>query len=450
MISPISTNITNSPCKPSSIPMNTTEINPPNPQPSKKPTNNNANQPQKKPSAAAIDKKERKQLWQSLAKYCDSLIEEARSNGYVPTHRFVHPQPMIDNFIKLGLRPPNNPRGLEKFYDNFIIRCNYLDHNNKNSKNKIKNPPKKWMPKGNRPKYAKKRGHKHLRVPHTARPQSHNKIGSFPIVSQSLQHQYHQYQIEKSMNNNNSVISQQRQASYNNASAKKQLRTQLPAPRAPKIYSNSLTLLQRKKFGPHIISVGNNQAMNMQNRSMQSPINNMQNQPLSPEQMMAMYHAQMNQQQQQQQQQQPQQRVIYHVQHDNYYQINVGTPTQTQVNQTQTQPRQMYMPNKRKNRNAQSLPNKQMRNATKQYAYNKQQQPQMSQMVDTDTKTNMHLQLGDDHSHPSSIESNQSHHSHPNMVHSQIGATQSAAPYGSQFYAPNMQNHGSGRSILSS
>eukprot|EP01083_Nonionella_stella_P307867 1083968_1 len=126
MISPISTNITNSPCKPSSIPMNTTEINPPNPQPSKKPTNNNANQPQKKPSAAAIDKKERKQLWQSLAKYCDSLIEEARSNGYVPTHRFVHPQPMIDNFTKLGLRPPSNLRGAERLYDCFISRSNYL------------------------------------------------------------------------------------------------------------------------------------------------------------------------------------------------------------------------------------------------------------------------------------------------------------------------------------
>ena len=110
--------------------------------------NNNNNQPQKKPSAAAIDKKERKQLWQSLAKYCDELIEETQKNGLAPTHRFVHPQPMIDNFIKLGLRPPNNPRGLEKFYDNFITRCNYLSDNNKGNKSNPKNPQKIWKQKG--------------------------------------------------------------------------------------------------------------------------------------------------------------------------------------------------------------------------------------------------------------------------------------------------------------
>eukprot|EP01083_Nonionella_stella_P039961 108679_1 len=116
------------------------------------------NQPQKKPSASAIDKKERKQLWQSLAKYCNELIDETNKNGYAPTHRFVHPQLMIDNFVKLGLRPPNNPRGLEKFYDNFITRCNYLVDNNKNNtKNNLKNnSQKKWMPKGNRTKYNKR------------------------------------------------------------------------------------------------------------------------------------------------------------------------------------------------------------------------------------------------------------------------------------------------------
>ena len=102
--------------------------------------NNQQNQPQKKPSASAIDKKERKQLWQSLAKYCDELIEETQKNGLTPTHRFVHPQAMIDNFIKLGLRPPNNPRGLEKFYDNFIRRCNYLA--DKQTKKSV------WTPKG--------------------------------------------------------------------------------------------------------------------------------------------------------------------------------------------------------------------------------------------------------------------------------------------------------------
>ena len=88
--------------------------------------NNQQNQPQKKPSAATLDKNQRRQLWQALAKYCDELIEQTQKNGLAPTHRFVHPQAMIDNFIKLGLRPPNNPRGLEKFYDNFITRCNYL------------------------------------------------------------------------------------------------------------------------------------------------------------------------------------------------------------------------------------------------------------------------------------------------------------------------------------
>ena len=113
------------------------------------PPNVNTNKPQKKPSASAIDKKERKQLWQSLAKYCDELIEETQKNGLAPTHRFVHPQAMIDNFIKLGLRPPNNPRGLEKFYDNFITRCNYLSDNNKNkNNNNSKNQPKIWKQKG--------------------------------------------------------------------------------------------------------------------------------------------------------------------------------------------------------------------------------------------------------------------------------------------------------------
>ena len=110
---------------------------------------NQQNQPQKKPSASAIDKKERKQLWQSLAKYCDELIEETQKNGLAPTHRFVHPQSMIDNFIKLGLRPPNNPRGLTKFYDNFITRCNYLSDNNRNkNNNNSKNQQKIWKQKG--------------------------------------------------------------------------------------------------------------------------------------------------------------------------------------------------------------------------------------------------------------------------------------------------------------
>ncbi len=76
-------------------------------------------------------------------------------DNYAATYRFVHPQLMIDNFIiKVGLRPPNIPRGLEKFYDNFIRRCNYLVNNNKsNPKNALQNnsknnSPKIWHPKG--------------------------------------------------------------------------------------------------------------------------------------------------------------------------------------------------------------------------------------------------------------------------------------------------------------
>eukprot|EP01083_Nonionella_stella_P020558 57000_1 len=71
---------------------------------------------------AIINKEERKQLWQSLDRYCVALLEETRANGYPPTHPFIHSESTISMFLKLGLRPPNYPRGLRRFYDNFGSR----------------------------------------------------------------------------------------------------------------------------------------------------------------------------------------------------------------------------------------------------------------------------------------------------------------------------------------
>ena len=99
--------------------------------------NNHKNNKQQKKAASSIDKKERRLLWQQLAVYCTALLEESKSNEYKPGHKFEHPEPMKQIFIKLGLRPPNNTKGLDKFYDNFIKRCNFLPENEQRKKNKM-------------------------------------------------------------------------------------------------------------------------------------------------------------------------------------------------------------------------------------------------------------------------------------------------------------------------
>eukprot|EP01084_Bolivina_argentea_P091483 164691_1 len=71
---------------------------------------------------SSIQRKQRNDWWQEIRKYCHQLIEECNKHGHPPTHRFVHPQTIIDTFIELGLRPPNNLRGLNKFCDNFISK----------------------------------------------------------------------------------------------------------------------------------------------------------------------------------------------------------------------------------------------------------------------------------------------------------------------------------------
>merc|ERR1711933_211594 len=101
--------------------------------------NQNNHKPQQKKAASSIDKKERRLLWKQLAVYCTALLEESKHNDYKPGHKFEHPEPMIQIFIKLGLRPPNNTKGLDKFYDNFIKRCNFLPENEQKKKKKWQN-----------------------------------------------------------------------------------------------------------------------------------------------------------------------------------------------------------------------------------------------------------------------------------------------------------------------
>ena len=81
-----------------------------------------------KPGHSTRDKGQRKFAWQLLYKYFDELLMEIQEKGYSATYRLKHPQAIINIFISLGLRPPNNPRGFSKFWDNFLTRCNYCSH----------------------------------------------------------------------------------------------------------------------------------------------------------------------------------------------------------------------------------------------------------------------------------------------------------------------------------
>jgi len=367
---------------------------------------------QKKQPASTIDKKERKQLWIALAQYCDELIAESQKNCYPPTYRFTHPQSMIDNFIKLGLRPPNNPRGLEKFYDNFITRCNYLSDGSKSQKNSgssgaggggagsgLSNAQKAWKQKGgNNPALMSKkrnRAQQHLNVP--MGHQSHKKnVGSFPIVQQAmLQQKYAQFYQQQQQQQQQAHAMQM---NNNNNQHKKQLQSQLPTPRNPKVYSNSLSLLQRRARQTQSNSfMHNNTPQNLPHQQQQHPqhpqqqqqqqsgqmttlyipTNLAQNGNLTGDQLMALYQAQQNQFHHQQQQfiQRHQRHQSQQLQDNGgggFYRISGGTPTATPTQSNLS----VAQAHKRTRQSAQSLPNKQMQTAIQHKQQHQQQQQQ--------------------------------------------------------------------------
>ena len=72
------------------------------------------------------DKSEKRKLWWAIATYCYELQENAQKNNHPHTHKFTHPPHVTEKFVRLGLRAPNNQKGLEKFIKNFIDRTSYI------------------------------------------------------------------------------------------------------------------------------------------------------------------------------------------------------------------------------------------------------------------------------------------------------------------------------------
>ena len=105
------------------------------------------NRPHKKEKIGQMTKEEKKRLWEQLASYSLTLIEqaaEAKSRGQ--KIKYNHSPEINALFEKCGLRAPKNGKGAERLHENFMKKIKLL---NPSSKKKESAPKKqRWQPKG--------------------------------------------------------------------------------------------------------------------------------------------------------------------------------------------------------------------------------------------------------------------------------------------------------------